>query len=160
MANVRLVIDGAEMAEVLRGPSGPVARHLIRLADETIVLARENINRRRRYPGRATHRLERTIVKRPTMGPQGIGMVVVAGVGLKPGYAVWVHEGNGPPGGRIYPKTKRFLAFVTSGERPTDPAGWAQAKADGRAVIVPSVKTSRPNPFLRDALNRVVGLST
>lgn len=161
MAEVRLVVDGAQMARLLRGPDGPVVHHLIRLADGTIALARDLINRRRRYPERATHKLERTIVKRPTVGPEGPGMLVVAGIGLKPGYAIWVHEGNGPPGGRIYPRplyrpdgTQRVLAFVTAGERPTDAAGW---RGNPNAVIVRWVRTSRPNPFLRDALETIVG---
>lgn len=156
---LRLVIDGAEMERILRGPDGPVARHLIRVADEVIVVARDLINSRRRWPSQATHRLERTIVKRSTMGPNGIGMIVIAGIGLKPGYAVWVHEGNGPPGGRIYPKNSAVLAWVTSGARPTDKMGWRDASSAGRAIVRRSVATSRPNPYLRDALERVVGIS-
>lgn len=149
---VKLVIDGAAMEEVLRGEDGPVGRYLIRKGDEVIAGARHYIDARRRYPGRKTDKLSRSTVKRFTQTPTGLGMLVISGIGLKPGYALWVHEGNGPQGGRIYPKKKNVLAFVTSGERPTSASGWADARASGRAVIVPSVATSRPNPYLRDAL--------
>ena len=152
---VRLVVDGAAMAELLRGPDGPVMRALIRAGDDVIVGAVKYINGRRRYPG-ATHRLERSIVKRPTTSPSGVGITVAAGVGLKPGYAIWVHEGNAPAGSRIVPKKAAHLAFVTSGARPTDTAGWQTARGAGRAVIVRSVAASRPNPFLRDSLHDVM----
>lgn len=149
---VRLIIDGAAMAEVLRSPEGPVGRYLIRKGDEVIAGARHYIDSRRRFPGQKTGKLARSTVKRFTDTPQGLGMLVISGIGLKPGYAVWVHEGNGPQGSRIFPKKKSMLAFVTSGDRPTTASGWSDARASGRAVIVPSVAASKPNPYLRDAL--------
>ena len=151
METVRLIIDGAAMAELLRGPEGPVAHHMIRIGDAVIAEARHNLE-----PHKRTGNLARSIVKRPTTGPHGIGMLVIAGVGLKPPYAVWVHEGNGPPGSRIYPKHSKALAWVTSGARPTDKAGWQAARAEGRAVVRPSVAASKPIPYLRDALTKVI----
>jgi hypothetical protein len=134
---VRLVLDGAEMHELLRGNDGPVVRHLIRVGDAVKADARRNIKNR-------SGALGKTLVKRQTVGPTGApGIMVIAGIGLKKGYAVWVHEGNGPPGGRIFPKKAANLVFMGR---------------EGHLISVPSVKTSRPNPYLRKAL-RVVPLT-
>jgi hypothetical protein len=155
---VRLIIDGTEMQQVLQGDEGVIMHYLIRLSDDIITRARINIkeNKHRRHPPNMTGTLARTIVKRPYKAGKQPGMMVVAGVGLNPSYAYWVHEGNGPQGARIYPKRASHLAFVTSGARPTTPEGWANAKDAGIAIIVPSVWTSRPNPFLRDAVGQVI----
>jgi hypothetical protein len=103
--SIKLVIDGVEMERVLRSHDGPVGLYLIKKADETIAVARkrirENPNRRGGYVPVLSGKLERTIVKRPYNGPEGFGMMVIAGIGLKPPYAYWVHEGNGPAGSRI-----------------------------------------------------------
>jgi hypothetical protein len=151
---VTLIIDGAVMEEVLRGPDGPVMRYLIQGGDRVIAGARDQIEtkRSRWTVNKKSGRLGMSIVKRFSTSDVGPVMSIVAGAGLDPSYAYWVHEGNGPPGSRIFPKRARFLAFVTSGERPTDPAGWAAARASGRAVITPSVATSKPNRYLSDNL--------
>lgn len=126
---VRFVLDGAAMAQILRGPDGPVVRHLIRVGDATIAGARRRINNR-------SGRLSASLVKRITNGPNGPGVTVIAGAGLNPSYAYWVHEGNGPPGTRIYPKGG-VLAFTVGGTK----------------VFARSVKViENPNPYLRDAL--------
>jgi phage gpG-like protein len=50
-------------------------------------------------------------------------------------------------GGKIKPKNKPLLVFLTSGERPTDAAGWKQAREDGRAVFAKEI-TMPARPFL------------
>jgi hypothetical protein len=149
---VRLIIDGAEMAELLRGDHGPVMRTLDRRADAVMDAARSYIRMRKKTekPG---DRLERSIVKRHLVSERGPIVEIVAGVGLEPNYAFWVHEGNGPPGARIYPKKKRVLAWTSGPDpRPTTADGWKVARATGVAIIRPSVKTSKPMPYLRENL--------
>lgn len=141
----RLVIDGAAMQELLRGPQGPVVRHLARVADAIIAAARGTLE-----PHRKTGRLAASLVKRwmldDALGPI---VVIVAGAGLAdPNYAWWVHEGNAPAGSRIYPKNKSVLAWVTSGERPKSAAGWKAARQAGTAVLARSVKASQPVKYL------------
>lgn len=151
-SEVRFIIDGVEMEHVLRGSSGPVVRSLIRKGDAVINGARTYIRERKKtkQPG---ERLERSIVKRIGTLPTGPYVEVVAGAGLgDPNYAYWVHEGNGPPGARIYPKKKRVLAWVIEGPRPTSAAEWQVARTTGNAVIRTSVSTSKPMPYLRDNL--------
>ena len=136
---IRLIIDGAEVAALLRSEQGPVALDLFRRADRVIAGARDLIDHRRSIwtQGKETGRLADSIVKRHFMGPSGLGVSIVAGAGLNPSYALWVHEGNGEEGGYIYPKVKPRLVF----EGP-----------DGTLIFAKRVKVSKPNPFLRDAL--------
>jgi hypothetical protein len=126
-------MDGAAMAEMLRGPNGPVARDLIRRGDRVIEAARHQIG----HDGP----LAKSIVKRFTSSPLGLGLLIIAGIGLDPGYAYWVHEGNGPPGGRIYPTSGKVLAFEINGE----------------TVFARSVKTSTPNRYLSDNIKAAAG---
>lgn len=141
---VRLVIDGAEMHQLLQGTNGPVVGHLIRVGDAIIAAARQDLESHNK-----TGALSRSLVKRFAMTPQGPVLVIVAGAGLRdPNYAWWVHEGNAPQGSRIFPKNKRVLAWVTSGERPTSAEGWRAARQAGTAVIRPSVMASRPVKYL------------
>lgn len=153
---ISLILDGAEIDQVLHGQDGPVLRHLIRQGDMIIPEARRNIHR---VTDRET-RLEDTIVKRFSQTPQGPVMTIVAGgrsVGVD--YAFWYHEGNDQDGDRIYPKKPGgVLAWVTSGDRPTDAEGWKEARASGRAVIVKSVAAFKGNPFLRDAMVTVLAI--
>lgn len=57
--------------------------------------------------------------------------------------------GSGQP---IYPTNKKVLAWVDSGPRPVDAAGWAQARAEGRAHFAAYVLGSHPTAFLRKAM--------
>lgn len=126
---VRLIIDGAEVAKMLRSPDGPVVKDMFRRGDLVIAAARHQIG----HDGP----LASSLVKRFTMGPSGAGCLIIAGIGLEPGYAYWVHEGNGPPGGRIFPTKGKFLVFTI----------------EGTTIFAPSVKTSKPNRYLSDNLD-------
>jgi hypothetical protein len=133
---VKFIVDGAALDEVLRGPDGPVVRFLTQRADAAILGARAQLE-----PHKKSGRLARSIVKRFYETEQGVGVMVVAGAGLKdPNYAYWVHEGNGPRGSRITPKKSAFLVF----------------EIDGRKIFVRSVRTSTPIPYLRDQLKLFV----
>lgn len=129
----RLIIDGLEMEAMLNGPDGMVMHELIRRADKVIVRGRQLLE-----PHRRGGRLQGSIVKRiGVVSSTGPTIRVVAGAGLgDPNYAVWVHEGNGPEGGRIYPKHGSHLVFDLGGQ----------------TIFAKSVKTSTPVPFLREAL--------
>ena len=152
---VTFIVDGATMAELLRGPEGPVVKNLMARGDRLIELGKAQIEMRRSH-WRGDHDGKLTLRKRFTMTDRGAGCRVIASSFSDPDYAYWVHEGNGEDGGRIYPTTARVLAFVTEGARPTDAEGWRAARKEGRAVIVPSVKASKPNRFLSDNLRKVM----
>lgn len=81
-----VVIDPAALAEELRGPTGPVTRHLIIVGEK---VKREAI----RIAPRRTGNLANHIVKRIT-STRGETTVLV-GVERVP-YAIWVHEGANP----------------------------------------------------------------
>lgn len=130
--SVRLVIDGAEVQRILRGPEGPVFKHISRLADRVIDGAHLELASHNR-----TGNLSRSIVKRPTTGAAGVGMKVIA----LADYAYWVHEGNGPPGGRIYPTHHVYLRFVQIPFRP---------------VFAKSVRATTGIPFLRRPFEAVM----
>ena len=137
-SDVELIIDGAAVDELLRGPEGPIFRDFTRRGDNVIAGARALITERRSHwtAEHQTGRLASSIVKRWYTGPDGLILEIVAGAGLEPGYAIWVHEGNAPQGSRIYPKRAKHLVF-------NGPNGLIFAK---------SVRASKPNRFLADAL--------
>jgi hypothetical protein len=136
---VRFTIDGAALAELLRGPDGPVVQHLIRRADAVIVKARSNIR------GHTDGPLANSIVKRPGMSEAGPYYEVIAGLGLPRPYAFWYHSGNAESGGRIYPKNGQFLVFKST-----------KGKYAGHMIFVKSVKAWPGNPFLSRALDEVM----
>jgi len=129
----RLIIDGAAMQELLNSPSGGVGANLIMRADRIIMAAREQIG----HDGP----LSQSIVKRFTTSELGPSVLIVAGLGLSPQYAYWVHEGNGPEGGRISARPGGTLVF----------------KIDGATIFRKSVKTSKPNRYLSDNLDKAAG---
>jgi len=81
-------------------------------------------------------------------------------VGTNVIYGSYVELGTGifgPNKTPIRPKTKKILAWVSSGPRPTTPAGWRQAKITGRAVYAKEVKGMHPRPFLLPAFINNLG---
>lgn len=146
-AGARLIIDGQRMEELLRSPQGPVFRHLIRVGDKVIVVAKANIKEKTGRDGK----LSRSIVKRNFEGPTGPGVAVIAGAGLNPQYASYYHEGNGPEGSFIYPKKPGgvlvFLGRAGAG---------GQLGPGGAMIFAKKVRTYPGNPFLRKAMEEVV----
>lgn len=67
-------------------------------------------------------------------------------------YAERVAKGTGlygPHGTRIFPKKGRFLVWMKDGSRnPTTPAGWKQARAEGKVIYAKSTRGQKPNPFM------------
>lgn len=55
-------------------------------------------------------------------------------------YAGYVEFGNGPPGGKIYPKRAKALRFVI----------------DGKVLFRKWVRTSKPRPFMGNARTLMV----
>jgi hypothetical protein len=139
-AEVKLVLDGAAMDELLKGRDGPVVRHMTQVMDRTIVAARTHIHRGFIGPlmkGAGGATLENALLKRYSVTEAGpVGTVVAEKF-----YAYWVHEGNDPGGGRIYPKHSKVLVFVVQ---------------NGNFVFAKSVKASKPNPFLRKGLEEAM----
>ena len=90
---VKLVVDGARMAELLRSPTGPVGKHLI---------ARREIVRRAakaKAPVKSGC-LRDSIVKRIEERPEGIAVRIVADTTScspkRKSYALFVHNGTKP----------------------------------------------------------------
>ena len=84
----RIVIDGAAVADVLRGPNGPVFKHLETRAVLFQLAARKQINT---AAGRDT-KLAATIVKRVEETAVGLSLHVIA----QASYAYFYHEGTKP----------------------------------------------------------------
>jgi len=81
-------------------------------------------------------------------------------VGSNVEYAPYVELGTGiygPNKTPIRPKTKKVLAWVSRGPRPTTPAGWKQASAEGRAVFAKETRGQKPKPFLLPAFINNLG---
>lgn len=130
MAELRL--DPSAMAELLRGPKGPVARFAIEIGERVKLGAKRRV-------GVDTGNLRDHIVKR--FGVRG-GQIEVT-VGAEVDYAVFHHEGTRPH--VITPrKSDGVLAFDVDGQR-----------VFARRVHHPG---TRPNRFLTDAA-RAEGLS-
>lgn len=134
---VKLITDGGKLAALLRGPGGPVFRHLSERA--TIVQAAARMKAPRR-----TGCLQDSIVKRVNFGtPEGFEIRIVCDTTpcspTRTSYAYFVHQGTQPH--PIYGNP--VLAFEWNGEM-----------VFFRSVMHPG---SRPQPFLREALPLAVG---
>lgn len=142
-----VVIDGQKLAEVLRGPNGPVMRELIEAAELVKREAQRRVGvyqppdaysaaNRRRRPGT----LRDSIVKRvPQGGPKG----VTVQVGSNDPIAYLHHEGTVPH--VIQARRRPMLVFY-----------WPKV---GRVVAFKSVNHpgTDPNRYLTDALAVVIG---
>lgn len=107
---MRLVIDGAEMARILRSPAGPVGRHLAERA--TVVQAAA-----RRQAPRRTGCLQDSIVKRFEAAGDELAVRIVSDTApCSPehkSYSLYVHEGTAAHD--IYPVNAGALHFVIGG---------------------------------------------
>jgi hypothetical protein len=128
---VHLIIDGAVLEEVLRGPAGPVARYVIDRATLVQVTAKARAPRR-------TGCLEDSIVKRPERFGDEFAVRIVSDTSpcspSHTSYSLFVHEGTSPhdiPNAFGYGNT-----FGIGG------------RFDGK--FHPG---NKPDPFLRDALS-------
>lgn len=136
-----VVIDSEKLAEVIRGPSGPVVRDLIEAAELVKREAQRRVGvyrppdaysaaHRQRRPGT----LRDKIVKRVVNGPNG----VVVQVGADDEVALIHHEGT-------------FPHVIASRRRPLLVFYWPRV---GRVVALRSVNHpgTAPNRFLVDSL--------
>lgn len=126
-----VTFDPRALAELLRGPTGPVVRNAIVVAEQVKVRAQQRV-------GKDSHKLEHSIVKRVATGPEGV--VVLVGSDLP--YAILHHKGTRPH--VIVAKAGGVLVFEVGGK-----------KVFTRRVRHPGTK---PNRFLTDAA-RDVGLT-
>lgn len=139
-----VVVDGAELAAWFREPSGPISMMIAERASRVQDGARAQITAgKMRHGNDSSDRLAPHILKRfVDMGDGALACLVGTDVIY---YARWVHDGNGPPGGRIFANPRfapdgrvRRLRFIAS---------------DGSVVYRTSVATSAPNRFLTDNLH-------
>jgi hypothetical protein len=138
VATVKLVVDGARMAELLRSPTGPVGRHLIGRAEIVKQAARAKAPKK-------TGCLASSIVKRVEENPAtGFRIRIVADTTPcspeRKSYSLYVHEGTRPH--TIMAKGKTLAFYWAHG--PTGPGMYYF-----QSVNHPGTK---PVPFLRDAL--------
>ncbi len=131
MAEVRLVVDGAVMEELLHGPDGAVNRYLLGRAEIVKRAAVVQCNKR-------TGKLSKSIVKRSVYEGRELGVRIVA---AQP-YALYVHEGTKPH--IIRARNKPFLVFFW----PNGPTGAHVYKM--KQVNHPGYKG---NKFLSDNLH-------
>lgn len=144
-----VVMDPIKLAEVLKGPNGPVVRHVLERATRVTGYAREEAPRSAAgpaFPGRRGSKakrqpgtLQRSIVKRVISE----GGEVVVLVGTDDPVGLFVHEGTVPH--VIRPRFARRLVFF-----------WGKV---GRVVRFKSVRHpgTKPNRFLLRALRREFG---
>lgn len=138
MAEVR--IDSRALADLLRGPQGPVARQIIEVAERVRQGAKQQVGYDTdpdRDPG--VPHLRDTIVKR--FVTDGNGFTVI--VGSNAPHALLHHEGTRPH--VIRPRTARVLRFRPKG---------GTAFVFAREVHHPG---TRPNRYLVDAMNAEKG---
>jgi hypothetical protein len=128
---VRVIWDGAKLAELLRSPTGPVGRHLIERAEVVRQAAKSKAPRR-------TGCLQDSVVKRFELDDlTGFRIRIVCDTTpcspTRTSYAYFVHEGT-----RLHVIEGNPLAFTWHGEQ----------------VFFTRVShpVYRGNPFLRDAL--------
>jgi hypothetical protein len=137
-AEVKLVVDGAAIEALRAPPNGMIFNYMVKTGDRIIAVASSKVRRHTYGPGGTS--LADSIVKRFVETDAGLSVIIAA---MKP-YAYWVHEGNGPPGGRIYPKKPGgVLAFNPTG---------------GATIFRKWVRTSKPNRFLKEAMEEVIGV--
>lgn len=132
MSGVRL--DHAELNRLVRSPDGPAGRMLLRVGHRVEAAAK------RRAPVNSG-RLRDSITTRMV----GVAPLRVE-VGSWLGYAIHVHRGTGiygPSGQRIRPRRASVLVF--------------SPKGSARVVFARSVRGSRAQPFMTEALREVLG---
>jgi hypothetical protein len=111
MAGAHLVTDGAVIAELMRGPRGPVGRYLMERATVFQAAARRQAPRR-------TGCLQDSIVKRMVLLDGGLAIFVVSDTKpcspTRTSYSLFVHEGSQPHD--IFAKNpSNLLVFTING---------------------------------------------
>jgi hypothetical protein len=125
--------DGAAVEELLRGPDGMVVRFLTERAALVQDAAKAQVGGHGRWPEKTTGHLANSIVKRYSL--EGGSPSLLVGTDTVP-YALWHHNGNGPPGDFITPKGP-VLVFKA---------------ASGQVIFAKKVRTALPNRYLVDNL--------
>lgn len=138
---VRLVIDGAVAAEMLRGPNGMVMRDLVNRATRVQLAARSQAKGKH-----GSGRLAADITKR--VAHEGVDPKIMVGAWNTP-YALFVHEGTAQHW--IYPRKTKALHFFwpRGGMASADFGGWVFFKK----VHHPGTS---PNPYLADQLHLAI----
>lgn len=125
---VRIDINGSKLNRLLRSPSGPVAKEMLRRGEKVRVAARRRINSR-------TGALARSIDVSIVIANGGAG----CRIGTDLYYAKFVHDGTGiygPSRQRITPRSGKALVFESGAGR----------------TFAASSRGQRGTHFLRNAL--------
>lgn len=142
MAEVTIRLDPQAIQRQLTGPSGAIARDLVRRAQRVQ-------NAARRLAPVDEGRLRASI----STEVRGSGRTLEARVGSNLEYAIYVHEGTGIYAGRgyIYPKRGRYLRWPNKNNSGSGNRRYSRGRTS-RYVFAKRVRGVRPRPFLRDAL--------
>ena len=136
MSNVKIVLDGARMAELLHSPTGPFGRWMIERGELVKQAARKQAPIK-------TGCLRGSIVKRVEETPQGIAIRIVSDTSpcspSRKSYSLYVHEGTKPH---------------TIMGNPTLAFFWPSGPNGPRMYFFRSVQHpgTKPNRFLTDNL--------
>lgn len=144
--HVKHKFNDAVLIEIFRGPTGGVARDLLKRGARVQSRARKNLGG---ATGSGPRRINTGLLRASiavVLVPQPTHLVVRVGTGVS--YALFVHDGTGLYGPKhklIYPRTARVLVFKSK------IYGAKKGKRAGR-VFARFVRGMKPNPFLRNAL--------
>lgn len=134
-----LVIDGAEMARMLRSPTGPVGRHLIERATVFQKAARDQASRK-------SGCLQDSMVKRVESHDGEIAVRVIADTTpcspTRTSYSLYVHEGTAPHVIMAHDPSKPLAFFWANGPDGPGMYFFTQVNHPGTA----------PNRFFTDNL--------
>lgn len=112
MPEMKLVIDGKVLADILRSPAGPVGRHLIERGTAVQARAKQIL-----APHRKSGCLEDSLVKRMETNGVELALRLVSDTTpcspTRQSYSLAFHNGSAPHD--IYPRNAQALAFPWQG---------------------------------------------
>jgi|SRR5882757_5911972 len=133
--NVRQEINSSQINKQLKGPTGALAKELLRKG-----LRIQNAAKKRCPVDQGRLRASITLKIVTEAG------ILKAEIGTDVDYALYVHNGTGlfgPTSSQIFPQRGKFMVF--------------QPKGSSQSVFATHTSGQKPVPFLNDALHEVMG---